>query len=208
MPVASLREQHAELTRERILSAVAELLERDGAGELTVPDVAAASGVSLRTVYRYYPTREKLLEAAGRWIGDELFKHPYPRNLDEAAERFRVECAHFDDRPGLVRALALSELGREARSYRRRGRVGAIRKALHEEAGALPADELRRAEAVLAYLHNMLAYTTMREENGLSGAEIGEAVGWAIKTLVADLRRRDKSQRRKDERASDRQRAG
>lgn len=204
MTAVSLREQHADLTRERILSAVADLLERGDAHELTVPNVASVSGVSLRTIYRHYPTREKLLEAAGRWIGEELFDHPFPRTLDEAAERFRAEFTHFDDRPGLVRALALSELGREVRSYRRRGRVSAIRTALHDEMGSLPEAELRRAEAVLGYLHNMLAYTTMREENGLSGAEIGEAVSWAIQTLVADLRRRDKRQRRRDERASDR----
>ncbi len=193
----SLREQHAELTRERILSAVAELLESGKPDELTVPDVAAASGVSLRTIYRYYATREQLLEAAGRWIGDELFRHPYPRSLDDTAERFRSECVHFDDRPGLVRALALSQLGREVRSHRREERMEAIRRALREEVGALPDDELRRAEAVLGYLHNMLAYITMREENGLTGEEIGEALGWAIETLIADLRRRDKSQRRK-----------
>jgi AcrR family transcriptional regulator len=185
-----------ELTRERILSAVAELLDSGQVDELTVPEVAAASGVSLRTIYRYYPTREQLLEAAGRWIGDELFKHPYPRSLDDTAERFRTEVVHFDDRPGLVRALALSQLGREVRNHRRQERTAAIRRALHEEVGALPEDELRRAEAVLAYLHNMLAYTTMREENGLTGAQIGEALGWAISTLVADLRRRDRKQRR------------
>ncbi|HEX6459197.1 MAG TPA: TetR/AcrR family transcriptional regulator [Thermoleophilaceae bacterium] len=196
MNAVSLREQHAEVTRERILGAVAELLESGEADELTVPEVAAASGVSLRTIYRYYATREQLLEAAGRWIGDELFNHPFPRSLDDTAERFRMECRHFDDRPGLVRALALSQLGREVRSHRRQERMGAIRRALHEEVGALREHELRRAEAVLGYLHNMLAYTTMREENGLTGAEIGEALGWAIGTLVADLRRRDRKQRR------------
>ena len=197
MSAVSLREQHAELTRERILRAVAELLESGQADDITVPDVAAASGVSLRTIYRYYTAREQLLEAAGRWIGDELFKHPYPRSLDDTAERFRSECVHFDDRPGLVRALALSQLGREVRSPRRQERMEAIRRALHEEVGALPEDELRRAEAVLGYLHNMLAYTTMREENGLTGEEIGEALGWAIGTLIADLRRRNRQQRRK-----------
>lgn len=197
MSAVSLRDEHAEATRMRILSAVAELIEEGHAGELTVPMVAAKSGVSLRTVYRYYATREDLLEAAGRWIGDELFRHPYPADLDEAAELFRTGCADFDERPELVRALALSQLGRRVRGYRREERLRAIRRALHDEVGALPGDELRRAEAVLAYLHNMLAYTTLREENGLSGEEIGEAMGWAIRTLVADLRRRDKIQRRK-----------
>src|SRR3954462_3895697 len=94
----SLRDQHAAVTRTRLLSAVAELLEAERAEDLTMPGVAAASGVSLRTVYRYYPTREQLLEAAGRWIGDELFGHPYPRDLDEAAEGFRTDAAHFDER--------------------------------------------------------------------------------------------------------------
>jgi AcrR family transcriptional regulator len=197
MTAVSLREQHAEATRERILAAVAELLERGEAEELTVPDVAAASGVSLRTVYRHYPTRERLLEAAGRWIGDELLQHGYPQTLDEVAELFRIGCRDFDERPGLVRALALSQLGQNVRGYRRRERLEAIKQALRQEVGELPEDELRRAEAVLAYLHNMLAYTTLREETRLSGDEIAEALAWAIRTLVDDLRRRNQKSKRR-----------
>jgi AcrR family transcriptional regulator len=195
-PTTSLRDQHAAATRERILGAVAELLERGDAGELTVPDVADASGVSLRTIYRYYPTREELLEAAGRWIGDELLRHSYPVNLDEVADLYEAGCRDFDERPGLVRAMALSQLGQHVRGYRRRERLDYIRRALRDELGELDEDELRRAEAVLAYLHNMLAYTALREEAGLSGQEIGEAIGWAIRTLVADLRKRNRNARR------------
>src|SRR3954451_22021689 len=143
----SLREQHAQATRERILAAVADLLERDTLEELTVPAVAEASGVSLRTVYRYYPTREELLEAAGRWIGDELLRHPYPVTLDEVADRFEEGAADFDEHPGLVRAMALSQLGRRVRGYRRRERLEALARALRDELPGLPEDELRRAEA-------------------------------------------------------------
>lgn len=194
MTAVSLRQQHAEATRERILGAVAELLERGEAQELTMPDVAEASGISLRTVYRYYATREQLLEAAGRWIGDELFEHPYPQTLDEVAELFRSGCRDFDEHPGLVRALAVSQLGRSVRGYRRSERLQAISRALRRELD-LPKDELRRAEAVLAYLHNMLAYTTLREESGLPGDEIGDALGWAIETLVNDLRKKGRKKR-------------
>jgi AcrR family transcriptional regulator len=189
MPTQSLREQNAEATRARILAAVAGLIERGDVDELTVPDVAEASGVSLRTIYRYYPSRDELLEATGRWIGNELMRHPYPRTLDEVAEAYRVGVTEFAARPGLVRALALSQVGRTVRGYRRRERLAAIRKALRTELPDLDEDELRRAEAVIAYLHNMLAFTTMREENHLSPDEIGEAVAWAIRTLVDDLRR-------------------
>jgi AcrR family transcriptional regulator len=193
MAVTTLREQHAEATRALILSSVADLLERGEAENLTMPGVAEASGVSLRTVYRYYATREKLLEDAGRWIGDELLRHPYPQTLAEVAELVRVGFPDFDERPGLVQALALSQVGKGVRGYRRRERLAAIRQALRNEVGGLTEDELRRAEAVLAYLHNMLAYTTLREENGLSGEEIGDALAWAIGTLVEDLRRKSQT---------------
>jgi AcrR family transcriptional regulator len=197
MTAASLRDEQAAVARERILRAVAELLEREASAELTMPQVAESSGVSLRTVYRYFPTREALLEAAGRWIGGELLQQGYPAGLDDVADSFERACGEFDERPGLVRAMALSEVGREARSARRRERLDAIRRALELEVGALSEQELRHAEAVLAYLHNMLAYTTLREEQHLSGVEIGEALGWAIRTLVADLRRRQRAKERR-----------
>jgi AcrR family transcriptional regulator len=192
----SLREQQAEAARTRILAAVAELLERDDVEELTVPRVAEVSGVSLRTVYRYYPCREELLQAAGRFIGAELLAQGYPESLDDVADSFEPACSDFDRHPELVRALSMTALGREARAHRRRERLQAIRTALEEEVGALPEQELRQAEAVLGYLHNMLAYTTLREESGLGGEEIGQALGWAIRTLVADLRRRQRQARR------------
>ncbi len=197
METASLRDEQAAVARERILQGVAELLERAGSTELTMPQVAEVSGVSLRTVYRYFPTREALLDAAGRWIGGELLKQGYPTSLDDVADSFERACSEFDERPGLVRAMALSQVGRAARSSRRRERLDAIRRALEQEVGALPEPQLRQAEAVLAYLHNMLAYTTLREEQHLSGAEIGEALGWAIRTLVADLRRTQRTKARK-----------
>lgn len=192
-----LREEHAAATRERILSAVAELIERGDLDELTMPAVAEASGISLRTVYRYYPTREQLLEAAGRWIGDELFEHPYPRDLDEVADLYEEGCRDFDERPGLARALARSQLGQRARGYRRRERLEAIRRALRSELTELSEVELRQAESVLAYLHNILAYTSLREESNLSGEEVGAAVGWAIRVLTAELRRKNHDRRRK-----------
>jgi len=193
----SLREQQAETARQQILGGVAALLEESSVDALTMPRVAELSGVSLRTLYRYYPTRERLLEAAGRWIGSELLGQGYPQSLDEVADSFEDGCRQFDRHPGLVRALALSELGREVRGYRRGERLDAIRNTLQKELGDLPEEELRRAEAVLAYLHNMLAYTTLRDEQGLQGEEIGKALSWAIRTLVDDLRRQQRTRGKK-----------
>ncbi len=68
-----------------------------------------------------------------------------------------------------------------------------MRQALQEVTGNLPAADQRRAEAVLGYLINMLAWVTMRDENGFSGQETGEAVSWAIQVLLDDLRLRNQA---------------
>jgi AcrR family transcriptional regulator len=165
---ASLREQHADLTRERILAAVAELLERGEAGELTVPAVADASGVSLRTVYRHYPTREALLEAAARWIGEQFFAHRYPRDLDEVADLYQDGCRDFDRRPGLVRAMALSQLGREVRAYRRRERVQAIR------------ELLKRLLKSGEFQHRALSLPRYRTASGIRPPDTAEYARWLL----------------------------
>ena len=47
--------------------------------------------------------------------------------------------------------------------------------------------------AVFAYLDNMLAWLTMRDEAGLDGNETGAAVAWAMNVLIDDIRRRQRA---------------
>jgi len=189
---SSLREQQSRLTGELILRAVAKLLEGDDPDEISVPEVARHAGVSLRTVYRYFPTRDELFAATGEWIGEHLFGDaPFEQTADELGEVFKRVCERFDEAPRLVRAMALSQAGRSVRSHRRDRRMESIRNALAEVTDNLPKQEVREAEAVFFHLESMLAWVTMRDEAGLNGKQTGEAIAWAIRTLVADLRRRN-----------------
>ena len=45
---------------------------------------------------------------------------------------------------------------------------------------------------MLHHLLNSEAWRSMKDEAGLDGEESGRAVGWAIRTLVADLERRNR----------------
>ena len=184
-----------QLARERILGAVADHLAVEEIGEISVPTIARDAGVSLRTVYRYYPSRDELFAAAAEWIaehrlGGEEFAG-FARHADDLGPIFRKACERFDEQPNLVRALALTQAGRSVRWHRRTQRLDAIRHALAEVTDHLSKREVRQAEAVVFYLQNVLAWVTMRDEAGLTGKEAGEAVAWAIRTLVDDLRRRN-----------------
>jgi AcrR family transcriptional regulator len=191
-PTTTLREQQTHLTRELILGALVNRLEDEDPGDITVPEVAQAAGVSLRTVYRHFPTREELFAGAADWINDRLLGGiPFEETEEELGEVFRRACERFDEQPKLVRAMVLSQAGRSVRSHRRARRLEAIRRALSGVTDRLPEREARQAEGVFFYLENMLAWVTMRDEAGLSGKEIGEAVAWAMRTLIDDLRRRN-----------------
>ncbi len=188
----TLREQHTEFTRDAILSALVGLLEAENPGEISMPDVAREAGVSLRTVYRHFATREVLLAAAGDWINERIFGTvAFGETIEDVPRIIRQACERWDEHPKLVRAMALSQAGRGVRSHRRVQRLAALRRALAQVTNYLPRREQQKAFAVLGYLENMLAWVTMRDEAGLTGREVGEAVDWAMHALIHDLRRRN-----------------
>jgi AcrR family transcriptional regulator len=189
----SLRQRHAELTRELILRTVAEILEAGTASDLSVPEVARRSGVSLRTVYRHFPTREGLLAAAGEWIGVNILRAQIPEVIAEVPQVYAENAARWDEHPNLVEAMALTRGANSVRSIRRRERLEKLREALGEVTDGLPEAEARQAFAVFAYLNSMLAWVTMRDEAGLDGKQVGAAVAWAMQVLIDDLRRRQRA---------------
>jgi AcrR family transcriptional regulator len=194
----SLREQHAELTRELILRAVAELLQSERAGEFSVPDVAREAGVSLRTVYRHFPTRDELLAAATDSIDERLFSEvPLDETVEDVPKLFRYACEQWGEHPSLARTMALSQAGGSDLSDRPlQRRLAVIHRALAEVTDDLPEEEKRKAVAVLGYLENVLGWVMMRDGIGLGDAEVGEAVEWAMGALIEDLRRRNAAARR------------
>lgn len=190
-PRRNLRDEYANQTRERILKAFVACLADQPAEEVSVSAVAERADITDRTVYRHFPTRLDLQAAAGQWINDNVFRYVQPSSLDDLPSVFREVCRQFDQQPNLAYAIALSRLGRSVRAGFRQDVLAENSRKLAQVAPNLPPQDLRRAEAVLGYLDNVLAWATMREEQNLSGEEVADAVGWAMTTLLADLRRRN-----------------
>jgi AcrR family transcriptional regulator len=55
---------------EKILDGTMKLLSRQGTRKLSVSDICAASGVARGTFYRYFSTKEEVLDALGRHFED------------------------------------------------------------------------------------------------------------------------------------------
>jgi AcrR family transcriptional regulator len=185
-----LRQRQAQQVRTALLEAAISQLEGSMSSDVSMAEVAEAAGVSLRTLYRYFPDRASLLDAAG----DHLYRSlgvPFGiARPEDIAASFREASRRLGTRPQLARALVRSEPGKLSRSTVRRQRLEAIRGALGPLTDSLDPHTAQRASAVIAHLCSAASWVSIADECGISDADAQEAVGWAIDALVATLRER------------------
>jgi AcrR family transcriptional regulator len=190
---ATLRERQKSLTRDAIIDALAETIQEQGLHAFSVQDVADRAGVSHRTVYRHFPSREALLDGLAREM-DELFRERDLQVLPESAEDIAVQVRTafelFRERPTLMRSVAVGALATGTQPESRGERDRVFREKVEEAARGLGKAEARKASAVIRYLANSLAWVVLTDQLGLAEDEVGDAVAWAVETLVADLKRR------------------
>lgn len=192
----ALRDQHRDLTRDLILEAFSQVIAEGGGHDFAVQEVADRAGVSHRTVYRQFPSRQALLDALADWLdrrlvlrGGQSMPHS-AAEIPEAVERnFRL----FDEEETATRAMVIIALIGQTRSERHEQRTKVFREVLAEVTGNLEPDEARRATAIIRYLVSSQAWFTLRGEFGLDGRAAGSAVAWAVRTLLNDLQERDRA---------------
>lgn len=185
-----LRVEQMEQTRRRILEAMADVLADESVDEVTVPIVAMRARVSVRTVYRHFPTKEGLFDAFAEWAEEHLrlVLHSYPETLEGVRELAPALYRMYDERAPLLRAL-LSKRGQEIRARTRRRRLKTFERAMREVTDGLEPAERRRALAVVYLLVSAPAWQAMCDQWNLDGAEAGRAAGWAVRVLTDELRR-------------------
>jgi AcrR family transcriptional regulator len=185
-----LREQQASRTRDLILDALTELLAEHRADEVSTRQIAERAGVSQPTVYRYFPDRTALVEG----LADRIAQHEGagtftpPATVDEwvtwAVPAFLVADEHA------VEATAEAVLNADPRRYSRasRERSRELHEAVERWLPELDPRDQTRIAALFRVLASSHTWLRMREEFGLTGAESGEIVAWAIRILTDAIR--------------------
>lgn len=190
-----LRAEQMEQTRLRILEAVTDLFGEPAAEEVTIPAVARAARVSLRTVYRYFPTREALIDAWAEWVDENLriHLHSYPGDADRLPEFVHDLYRSYDENEALVKAMLGATAARAVRARTRRRRQRDFARAMDELLGGLESEERRRALAPVYLLVSAPGWQAMKEQWALDGEEAADAAAWAVRVLLDDLRRNPES---------------
>lgn len=183
-----LREQQARDTREAILRALVEQIGHSRPGEFALSEVAARAGVSIRTVYRHFGSREQALRAIDAYVAERHFP-AIPADPAGLAGWVPELFAAFDANAPWVEAML--RVGSEA-DLRRAGkprRVTALRRALAPALVGVDPVTAESAVAVVKHLLSAEAWRTLREDFGMDGVRAGGAVGWALQALLAELNR-------------------
>ena len=175
-------------TRARILAALAEVVLEGGLPDFSVQGVADRCGISHRTVYRHFPTRESLLdglveqmsaamEAAGGAARVET--------LDDLPGAVTTNFAMFSAHESVAGAAVRFSVGTATENRDRRQRSDAVAAAV---AGlGLDERDTRMASSVLRYLSSSRTWLLLRLA-GLDAEEGGTAAAWALEVLIAALR--------------------
>jgi len=108
-----LRAAQRDATRNRVLEAAVEELAGDGVDELTIPLVARRAGVSVRTVYVHFPTKDALFEAIAERVDEKVGVITYPPRADDLPAFARSVFAGFDADEKLFTVALRSKAGRE-----------------------------------------------------------------------------------------------
>ena len=186
-----LRDHQAEQTRELILQALTEQVADAGLKDFNIPRLAQRAGVSVRTIYRYFPTKDALLEEFAYWLDSQIGSAEAPSTLEELVKLPESAFAAFDEREALIRAQWLTPQGRASREIGRKRRLANWRKVLAGVADNLPPDEERQRLAIVLFLLSSRTWQALKDEFDMDGRESGKAVSWALQTLIADFRKRN-----------------
>jgi AcrR family transcriptional regulator len=163
----------------------------------TVEDVAARSGVSLRSIYRYFPDRDELLQAAlGRrmqvaepffWL-DDIGSGP----LGERIERFVDHRMDLYDKMAPTARVALQAASTapviaEVVRRRRTQLTEQTRKHFAPELDALAKADADDVLAAVDVLCQFEAVETLLVERGLSRSRTHRVLVRALRALLGDL---------------------
>ncbi|MGA2795854.1 MAG: helix-turn-helix domain-containing protein [Roseiarcus sp.] len=195
----------AERTRRRILDAAYELFYRKGFSRVSVDEIAAFAGLTKRTLYYHFKSKDELLGSVLALHGElalariRKYEDRYSGSADEIIEVLFSEIAKWSAKPGWTGAgftrlvMELADLrGHPARAiaHRHKAAMEAWLASLLEKAGV--SSPLERAREVVLLIEGATALILIHGDRSYA-----EAAGRAAKRLVSGSRQTTSSRPRR-----------
>ncbi len=186
--VSALREDHRHTTRTRIVKAVSALVAEEHPASISVPAVAARAEVGVATVYRYFPTKEALLDAAATGVVTPGTAR-LPRSFAELGQTLSAAWTELAEQLPLVRNQFASPAGRDLHRRRWDAKHSAMIEGVQAE-GIDPSGPVgRRLLGVTDVLTSSTALLELHDKAGVPATDAADWCAWAVGVLVSESKR-------------------
>jgi AcrR family transcriptional regulator len=182
----SLRDEHLTATRDRIARAAMRVLTGEHPTAFSVPAVAEEAGVSVRTVYRHFPTKEALADAAAN-AGSERASRLFPpgsRQVANVGEWLPPSWVELWENRELIEVQHRTPAGRALRRARMHERRAPVRDALVAAGVALRDDDLDRLTDLVVVLVGSAPLLDLAGVLDQEPDDAGRLVAFALDAVV------------------------
>ena len=185
--VRPLAARQQDLARESILeAAIASLVETPGQ-DISMRALAKASGVSERTIFRYFASRDELLDEVAKEYSRRLNQPAAPSSVPELLSYVPAVYARFEDNATLTRAALRSEIYHRVRKKEELSRGAAIVSLIDKAAPKRSRVERQIASTNIRYFVIASTWNYYRFNFGLSFDETLQCAMTAIGQSIAGL---------------------
>lgn len=179
-----------ERTRRAILEAMADVIgDANGIG-FSVQAVADRAGVTHRTIYNHFPTRDALCEGFAAYVDEVLLESsgqeiaPQPIPIDGIPALTRRLYGLLATRERHTRAHVMLMIGNRQPLKAWRERSKAIERQIAAQAGPQPAIDAKLVTAAVRMFASTMGWHLLTEQCGLTTEQAAAASEWATRTLL------------------------
>jgi AcrR family transcriptional regulator len=182
-------ERHTDATQQLILSSAVELLEQSDVNDVTARAVAKHAGISERTVFRYFASRDAFLDAVAGAAASGLQPPEPPASIEALRVYPGVLYPRFEEKAALVRSVLHTELFKRVRERVADQRWRAVDALIDAQAPQRSAHERRLAALQVRYYLAATTWHYHRFHFGLSPQETIECAQAALRVVLDDIGR-------------------
>lgn len=180
--MTALRAGQRAATRARIVDAVSDLVAHDHPASISVPAVAARAGVGVATVYRYFPRKEQLLDAAA--AAPVRSRASLPDSFEDLGPALAAAWGELEHQLPLVRGQLASPVGRDLHRRRWEAKHAAMAEVLVGEGIDPTSAAGRRLLGTADVLTSSTALFELHDKAGVPVAQAADWCAWAVLQLV------------------------
>jgi AcrR family transcriptional regulator len=188
--MSSLAELHADQTERLILDSALAVLADDSFNGLTVRAVAKKGGISERTIFRYFATREAFLDAIAVAFTRLLNMPPAPQSVADLTAMPRELYRSFEPHAKLIRAVMHTEIFPRMKAGSAHERWVAISRLVDRDFRKAPARARRIAAANIRFFLSANTWQYYRFIFGFDFEETIACAETAIRQALEELMRR------------------